>query len=113
MESGDLSYEELKHLRTVNRTVDDILEQSLKHRENLEQTFKRLFPELIRLTGASGVAITSLDEELTTQTWHHGDFGGIFPGTLLDEHRWGARFGFSTICVMFPLSSVTTTPKRW
>jgi adenylate cyclase len=91
MESGDLSYEELKHLRTVSRTVDDILEQSLKHRENLEQTFKRLFPELIKLTGASGVAITSLDEELTVQTWHHGDFGGTYPGTLLDENRWGAR----------------------
>lgn len=84
MESGDLTYEELKHLRNVSRTVDDILEQSLKNRENLEQTFKRLFPELIRLTGATGVAITSLDEELSVQTWHHGDFGGTFPGTLLD-----------------------------
>jgi len=91
MESGDLSYEELKHLRNVSRTVDDILEQSLKNRENLEQTFKRLFPELIRLTGANGIAITSLDEELTVQTWHHGDFGGTFPGTLLEENHWGAR----------------------
>ena len=91
MESGDLSYEELKHLRTVSRTVDDLLEESLKNRENLEQTFKRLFPQLITLTGASGVAITSLDEELTVQTWHLGDFGGIYAGTLLAENSWGAR----------------------
>ena len=91
MDSGELSLEELKQLRDLNREVDHTLEESLKDRENLEQTFKRLFPTLLTLSGAVGVAVTSLDEELTVQTWHHGEFGGIFPGTLLAETRWGAR----------------------
>jgi adenylate cyclase len=91
MDSGDLSLEELKQLRHLNRRVDDLLEEALKNRENLEQTFRRLFPELLTLSGAVGVAITSLDEELTVQTWHHGEFGGVFPGTLLAQPAWGAR----------------------
>lgn len=88
---AELSLEELKQLRTLSRTVDDVLEESLKARENLEQTFVRLFPTLLSLTQAKGVAVTSLDEELTEQTWHAGDFGGTFPGTLLAGNRWGVR----------------------
>src|SRR6476660_4988886 len=69
----------------------------MKAREVLEQTFRRLFPELLKLTGAVGAAVTTLDEELTEQTWHVGDFGGIFPGTVLAESHWGAhRFGRGT-----------------
>lgn len=94
----ELSREELKSLRQLNRAVDDVLEESLKARENLEQTFRRLFPELLTLTGAVGAAVTTLDEELTQQTWHVGDFGGIFPGTVLNESHWGARrFGSGTL----------------
>lgn len=88
---GELSQSELKHLRDLNRMVDDLLEESLKNRENLEQTFHRLFPALLKFTGAKGVAVQALDEELTLQTWHLGDFGGTFPGTLLTENRWGVR----------------------
>ncbi len=91
MEHGELSYEELKQLRDLNRMVDDLLEESLKARENLEQTFKRVFPALLKVTGAKGAAVSALDEELQVQTWHHGDFGGTFPGTLLQENRWGVR----------------------
>ncbi|MBX7100485.1 MAG: adenylate/guanylate cyclase domain-containing protein [Myxococcaceae bacterium] len=91
MDSTELGLEELKHLRHVNRTVDDLLEEALKSRENLEQTFTRIFPELLVLAGAAGVAVTSLDEELQVQTWSKGDFGGTFPGTLLAGSRWGVR----------------------
>ncbi len=87
----ELSREELKSLRALNRAVDDCLEESLKARENLEQTFKRLFPVLLKLTGATGAAITTIDEELTEQTWSTGDFGDVFPGTVLKENHWGAR----------------------
>jgi class 3 adenylate cyclase len=94
----ELSVEELKALRTLNRLVDDVLEESLRARENLEQTFRRLFPEILKLTGAIAAAVTTLDEELTEQTWHAGDFGGVFPGTVLKESRWGARrFGTGTL----------------
>ncbi len=87
----DLSLEELKQLRNASRSMDDMLEEALKSRESLEQTFRRIFPRILQLTGAVGVAVTSLDEELTVQTWQEGDFGGTFPGTLLAETRWGAR----------------------
>ena len=96
-DTPELSLEELKALRVLNRAVDDVLEESLKARENLEQTFRRLFPVVLKLTGAVGAAITTQDEELTEQTWHVGDFGGIFPGTVLTESHWGARrFGAGT-----------------
>ncbi len=87
----DLTLEELKLLRRVSRGVDDLLEEALKARENLEQTFKRVFPPLAQLIGASAIAVTTLDEELNTSTFHHGDFGGVFPGTLLAGTGWGVR----------------------
>src|SRR5260370_42666564 len=93
MDDEDLSLEELKLLRRVNARVDDLLEQALKNRENLEQTFRRLFPEVLTLSGAVGVAVTSLDEELTQQTWQHGEFGGRPAGALLADPHWGARTG--------------------
>ncbi|MFZ5446790.1 MAG: adenylate/guanylate cyclase domain-containing protein [Myxococcota bacterium] len=88
---ADLSFDELKLLRNVSRTVDDLLEESLKERESLEQTFRRLFPPLLSLVGARGGVVSTLDEELAQATFHHGDFGGIFPGTFLEASRWGVR----------------------
>ena len=88
---ADLSYEELKQLRTVSRSVDDLLEESLKARESLQQTFKRLFPPLVHLLGAKGAVVATLDEELAQATFHHGDFSGVFPGSYLDKTRWGCR----------------------
>ena len=49
---AELTFEELKLLRQVGRTVDDLLEESLKARESLQQTFKRLFPPMIEVMGA-------------------------------------------------------------
>ena len=48
----DLTLDELKQLRRLSRSVDDLLEEALKHRENLEQTFRRIFPPLLHETGA-------------------------------------------------------------
>ncbi len=87
----DLTLEELKFLRELSRTVDDLLEESLKHRESLEQTFARLFPPVMHLTGARGLAVTTLDEELVSTTFSPGEFDGVFPGTLLTGSRWGVR----------------------
>src|SRR5688572_4369494 len=91
MEGAELQVEELRLLRRVSRLVDDLLEESLKARENLSQTFERLFKPLLEATGARAVALTTLDEELAQQTWHRGDFGDTFPGTLLAEKSWGVR----------------------
>lgn len=87
----DLTLEELKFLRELTRTVDDLLEESLKHRENLEKTFERVFPPLVHYLGARGVCVTTLDEELVSTTFSHGEFDGVFPGTLLTGSRWGVR----------------------
>lgn len=88
---AELTFEELKLLRQVNRAVDDALEDSLKARESLQQTFKRLFPVLVAVCGAKGAVVTTTDEELAQATWHHGDFGGVFAGTSLEQARWGVR----------------------
>ncbi len=88
---SDLTLEELHFLRNLNRSVDDLLEEALKARENLEQTFRRIFPDLLKLTGAVGVAVTTMDEELNATTFHHGEWGGVFPGTHLATARWGVR----------------------
>lgn len=91
MDAAELPVEELRLLRKISREVDDILEESLKARENLAQTFERLFPVVLQLTGARAIAISTLDEELTQQTWHKGAFGATFPGTLLAQKSWGVR----------------------
>jgi adenylate cyclase len=87
----DLTLEELKHLRELTQTVDDLLEESLKNRESLEKAFARLFPPIMHLTRARGMAVTTLDEQLVSTTFSHGDFDGVFPGTLLSGSRWGVR----------------------
>lgn len=91
MDSIELSQAELHFLRELNNLCDDLLEESLKERENLEQTFRRFFPQVCHFVGAKGAAITTMDEELNATTFHHGDFGGVFPGTLLAGARWGVR----------------------
>ena len=58
---AELTFEELKLLRLVSRTVDDLLEESLKARESLQQTFKRLFPPLLEILGAKGAVVSTLD----------------------------------------------------
>jgi class 3 adenylate cyclase len=88
---GELGIDELRALRTLSRAVDDALEESLRERENLEQTFARLFPIALSLTGAKGIAVTSIDEELSAQTWSAGDLGRTFAGTLLASAGWGVR----------------------
>ncbi len=91
MSSDDLTLDELQQLRHLSRTVDDLLEESLKHRENLARSFQRLLPPVASLLGARALAVTTLDEELASTTFSHGDFDGVFPGTLLAESRWGVR----------------------
>ncbi len=88
---AEISFEELKLLRLVSRSVDDLLEESLKVRESLEQTFARVFPPLIKLIAAKGAVVNTVDEELAQATYHYGDFGGVFPGALLESGRWGVR----------------------
>ncbi|MDP2271822.1 MAG: adenylate/guanylate cyclase domain-containing protein [Archangium sp.] len=88
---AELTFEELKLLRLVSRTVDDLLEESLKARESLQQTFKRLFPPMLAVIGGKGAVVSTLDEELAQATFHHGDFGGVFAGTYLEAARWGVR----------------------
>ena len=88
---AELTFEELKLLRQVGRTVDDLLEESLKARESLQQTFKRLFPPMIEVMGAKGAVVATLDEELAQATFEHGDFGGVFAGSYLEASRWGVR----------------------
>lgn len=85
------TYEELKQLRFLGRAVDDLLEESLRARENLEQTFRRVFPQLVTLTGAKGVVVTTMNEELAEETFFHGELGAVFPGTLLAAKPWGVR----------------------
>lgn len=87
----DIGLEELRQLRLLSRAVDDLLEESLKARENLQQTFRRIFPELLRLTGAKAIAVHTQAEDLTQQTYSEGEFGGVYPGTVLAENKWGVR----------------------
>lgn len=91
MDSIELTLDELRELRALGRSVDGLLEESLRAKENLEQTFRRLFPSLLVWVGACGVAVTTIDEELKSTTFHHGELGGVFPGTSLAAARWGVR----------------------
>jgi adenylate cyclase len=70
-----LSVEELLHLREVSRAVDESLERSLLAREGMDQTFARLLPEVLRLTGARAVVVKTRDEHLEPRIWSAGDLG--------------------------------------
>ncbi|MEW6435069.1 MAG: adenylate/guanylate cyclase domain-containing protein [Myxococcota bacterium] len=91
MDTPDLTLEELKLLREVNRTLDDLLEESLKAREGLAETFKRLFPPTLHLVGARGIAVTTKNEELEEQTFSHGEFGDESPELLTSGAGFGVR----------------------
>lgn len=91
MDTPDLTLEELKVLREVNRTLDDLLEESLKAREGLAGTFKRVFPPTLRLLGARGIAVTTKNEELKEETFSHGEFGGVAPAQLIHSAGFGVR----------------------
>lgn len=93
MHTNEPTYQELLELREVARLVDDLLEASLRARENLEQTFRRVFPPLCTRLKTTGMALTTSDEEAKRTTFHHGDFGGVFAGTVLT----GARFGVAVL----------------
>ncbi|MCY1031706.1 adenylate/guanylate cyclase domain-containing protein [Corallococcus sp. BB11-1] len=80
---AELSLEEYRFLRQLGRVADDLLEESLRERETLAQCFRRCFPTLLEHTGARAIALTARDEELVEQTWSEGDWGGVFPGSLL------------------------------
>jgi class 3 adenylate cyclase len=82
--------QELRQLREVSRALDELLEEGLKEREPLVRTFQRVLPALLALCGARGAAVTTRNEELAEQTFHAGDFGGVFPGHLL-AHPYGVR----------------------
>ncbi|HEY8211661.1 MAG TPA: adenylate/guanylate cyclase domain-containing protein [Myxococcaceae bacterium] len=84
--------EELQHLFRLNRLVDDALEESLKARENLAQTFRRLFPPLLEHTGARAVAVTTRNEDLLEETYVGGTWGERFPGDVLRDHSSGVTF---------------------
>lgn len=95
----ELDVSELRLLRHVSKLTDDTLEESLRLRESLGQTFHRLLPPLREAIGAKGLAVTTRNEELIEQTW----IDGAFPedrhaGTLLAAHKWGAhRVGADTL----------------
>lgn len=77
------AHEELAQWRLLTRAVDEVLEQCLRERMSLAQTLRRLFPVVLAQTGAVGVAVTTRNEALVEQTFHTGEFGGAWPGTLL------------------------------
>lgn len=84
-------------LNTLNREVDSLIEECLREGASLAQTFHRLLPRVMREAGAQGVAATTRNEELVEQTFHVGDFGGVFPGTLLSGTRGTRREGNGTV----------------
>jgi adenylate cyclase len=83
--------EELLALRELAMAVDDLLEQSLVAREGLDEVFARLLPEVLRLTGARGAAVTTKDEHLEDRTWTQGDLAGHHPERLLSQGPKGVR----------------------
>jgi len=91
VEAGPPSSEELAQLHRLSRALDDLMEESLKTRESLAQSLRRIFPPLLTLTGAKGIVLTTRDEELIERTFSEGDFGGTYPGHLLAEGNFGVR----------------------
>src|SRR4051812_13580995 len=79
------SLDELRSLRQLQRSLDELLEESLKERASLQQTFDRCFPRILELTGAHAIALTTRNEELAEQTWTEGPWGERHPSVLLEE----------------------------
>ncbi len=94
----DPDFEELRFLRNLKKEVDDLLENSLRGRESLAETFARALPRACLLAGARGAVVTSLNEELREETWAHGDFSPVHPSKALADHPQGVfRFGAHTL----------------
>jgi adenylate cyclase len=74
---------ELSLLWNLSRRVDDLLEESLRDRENLKLAFARSMPHWLELTGARGVVVATLNEELQPSTYQAGEFGAQDPRVLL------------------------------
>ena len=107
--SLSLSHAELVTLRDLSLEVDALLEESLRSRESLQQTFTRCFPDFLRLTGAKAIALTTQNEELLEQTWTLGTFAPADPATLLRDLPFGhLRLGVDSL-VTQPLD-VAGTP---
>jgi adenylate cyclase len=95
--AAESELEELRMLHALNRDVDSLLEECLRDHCSLAQTFHRVLPAVLRQTGAQGLAVTTRNEELAEQTLHVGDFGGVFPGTLLTGPQGTRREGDGTL----------------
>jgi len=95
--AAEAELEELRMQHTLNRQVDSLLEECVRERASLAQTFARLLPLVLRETGAQGVAVTTRNEELVEETFHAGDFGGVYPGTLLANALGTRREGEDTV----------------
>jgi adenylate cyclase len=91
------SLEELRSLRHLHRSLDELLEESLKQRESLHQTFERCLPRIVELTGALAIALTTRNEELAEQTWTEGPWGERHPSVLLEEATGVRRLEEGTV----------------
>ena len=95
--AAEPTLDELRSLRALQRRVDDLLEESLRSRETLAQSFRRLFPPVLQLLGARAIVVNTRNEELQEQTFHAGDWGGQFPGVLLSAPHGVRRHGADTL----------------
>lgn len=86
---AELSVEELRFLRHLSRTLDDLLEESLKRRESLGQTFQRIFTPILGLTRAQAIVVTTLNEQLVEESFSFGFSPSWAPAQLLVDHPWG------------------------
>ncbi|HYO58190.1 hypothetical protein [Archangium sp.] len=84
-------------LHALNAQVDSLLEECIREHLSLSRTFHRVLPAVLKETGAQGLAVTTRNEELAEQTFHVGDFGGVFPGALLTGPRGTRREGDGTL----------------
>ncbi|MCY1072898.1 adenylate/guanylate cyclase domain-containing protein [Archangium lansingense] len=96
-ESTETGLEELRMLHALNREVDSLIEECIREQYSLAQTFQRILPAVLRELGAQGIAVTTRNEELAEQTFHTGDFGGVFPGPLLTGPHGTRREGDGTV----------------
>ncbi|HEX5750954.1 MAG TPA: adenylate/guanylate cyclase domain-containing protein [Archangium sp.] len=96
-EAAEAGLEELRLLHALNRAVDDLIEGCIRDQLSLARTFQRILPEVLKETGAQGIAVTTRNEELAEQTFHAGDFGGVFPGPLLAGPYGTRREGDGTV----------------
>jgi len=85
------SLEEIAQLHRISQAMDDVMEESLKARESLRETLRRALPRALELTGARAVVVTTRDEERVEQSYSEGDFGDVWPGTVLVDAPEGVH----------------------